>query len=421
MSHPESSTIILGAGFVGLFTALHLVHRHYPAPIILVDKSDRFSFKPLLYEYLSGELTPNEVVPSYTTLLKGSGVQFIQDTVEHIDLQQQQVQLGKGSAYPYSNLVLALGSVPAFFAEGASDHALTFQSKVDVDRLREHLQSTLHRAAQSTDAEERQHLLTTTIVGGGPAGVELSMTLGDVLPEWYRDRGGNPAELKVVLLNRGDILAGDINSHLRAIAKQSFQKRKIPIEFRMGASVTAIRPGVVEYTRENQAEQLAAGTIVWTAGTTVNPLIKMLPIAAENRTKRGQVHVLPTLQLPEYPAVFAAGDCAVVVEAGNEQRLPATAQVAYQQGATIAHNLLNQVKHLSLQPAQVSLRGTLMKLGFDTAVANLFDRYEITGKAGQLIREGTYLGMLPTPLHDFKASEEWFVDELFDRHAPNSL
>jgi len=87
--------------------------------------------------------------------------------------------------------------------------------------------------------------------------------------------------------------------------------------------------------------------------------------------------------------VFAAGDCVVIwnPEDANARPLPSTAQVAYQQGAAIAHNVKAQLQSKPyLQPAHVALRGTLMKLGLGIGVANLFDRYEIIGKTGQLIR-----------------------------------
>ena len=68
-----------------------------------------------------------------------------------------------------------------------------------------------------------------------------------------------------------------------------------------------------------------------------------------------------------------------------------------------------------LKPAKVGMRGTLMKLGLNEGVANLFDKIEIEGKAGYLIRQGAYLELLPTPLHDFKATAQWLKDEIFER------
>lgn len=65
--------VILGGGFTGLFTALHLCHQRYPRPVILIDQKERFVFKPLLYELLSGEMTINQVCPRYDQLLDCSG------------------------------------------------------------------------------------------------------------------------------------------------------------------------------------------------------------------------------------------------------------------------------------------------------------------------------------------------------------
>jgi hypothetical protein len=42
----SSPTVILGGGFVGLFTALHLGQENYPGPVLLIDPNDRFTFKP---------------------------------------------------------------------------------------------------------------------------------------------------------------------------------------------------------------------------------------------------------------------------------------------------------------------------------------------------------------------------------------
>jgi NADH dehydrogenase len=56
-----------------------------------------------------------------------------------------------------------------------------------------------------------------------------------------------------------------------------------------------------------------------------------------------------------------------------------------------------------------------MKLGIEDSVANIFDRFEIKGELGHLIRQGTYLEMLPTP-HNFKVTKEWLNDEIIHRY-----
>jgi demethylphylloquinone reductase len=157
--------------------------------------------------------------------------------------------------------------------------------------------------------------------------------------------------------------------------------------------------------------------VVWTGGTRPHSLLQKLAITAENRDKSGRLRVLPTLQLPEYPEVLVGGDCAFVTAAPQ----PPTAQVAYQQGKAIAQNLQALASQRYPLPSQVNLRGTLMKLGIGEGVANLFDRLEVKGEAGHLLRQATYLELLPKPLHNLKHTAEWFTDELLQRHQTKSL
>lgn len=417
MSNPTYQTVILGGGFTGLFTALHLSHKHYPRSLILIDREERFCFKPLLYEYLSGEMNADQVVPRFEELLQNSGIIFVRDSVQSIDLQQRQVRLSSETTYNYSNLVLALGSVTGYFGvEGAKEYAFPLRTQEDAIAIDRHLHDCLQRACETADPQQRRQLLTVVVVGAGPSGVEMAGTLADLLPAWYEDLGGHPREVRAILLNHGaQILEGDINDRLRQTAREALQKRAVPVEFVMQAKATAVRPQQLEYERENETHTLDAATIIWTTGTNTHPLIKTLSVSDEHRDKHGRLIVTPTLQLPEFPEVFAGGDCAGIE--GNS--LPPTAQVAYQQGKAIADNLLALASGKPLQPAEVNLRGTLLKLGIADSVANLFNRVEVGGEIGHLLRQGTYLELLPSPAHNFQATREWLSEELVHRYLPS--
>ena len=420
MSQTAKETIILGGGFTGLFTALHLSHKKYSNSVTLIDRNDRFSFNPMMYEYLSGEMSDEQVCPLYSDLLEGSGVKFIQDSIDSIDLSQRCVQLTSDLNYTYDNLVLALGSVGSFFGiEGAREHTFLFRTGEQAVKLRRHLRKCLQQATQTKDEAKRRQLLTVAIVGAGASGVELAATLADLLPIWYQNLGGNIEEISIVLINRSaKILKGseqdksDSNS-IQDTAIEALSTREIPVKFLFGATVTQVYSDRLEYTQDEQTKNLSAATIAWTAGVTANPLIADLSISEEYKTKRGYLLVEPTMQLPEYPEVFAGGDCAL----NNEADLPQTAQVAYQEGKAIASNLIALAQGEKLSEATVSLRGTLLKLGLGESVANLFDRYQIKGKLGHTIRETTYLTLLPTPVHNFKATTEWLIDEIFEQNS----
>jgi len=411
MSDLIQQTIILGGGFTGLFTAIHLSRSNYPRSVILIDREERFRFRPLLYEYLSGQMEEPEVMPRFQDLLDGRGVTFVQDAVQTIDLHQHQVTLASGTSCPYSNLVLALGSVTGYFGvEGAKENALPFREGKDAIALDQRLRECLIQATQTQDMEQRRRLLTFAIIGGGPTGVELAATLADLLPPWYEAMGGQPQEIRVVLLNRGaEILKGDINDPLRDTAYEELQNRAVKVELLSEAQATAVRPDSLDYEQGDKVETLPAATIVWTAGTSTHPLIKDLPIAEENRDRKGRPLVKPTLQLLDFPDVFAGGDCAAVE--GNS--LPPTAQVAHQQGDAIASNLQALAKGREPKPADVSIRGTLMKLGLEDAAANISNQVEVDGELGHLIRQGTYMNILPTPLRDLKLTAKWFKEDVY--------
>ncbi|WP_427161612.1 NAD(P)/FAD-dependent oxidoreductase [Aliinostoc sp. HNIBRCY26] len=420
MNSSVYQTVIVGGGFTGLFTALHLAHESYPRSVILIDQNERFCFKPLLYEYFDGEMDSFQVVPKFAELLQGSGVIFVQDTVKSIDLHQRQVKLVSENSYQYSNLVLALGSVTGYHhVAGARENAFPFWTQADAIALDKHLRRCLHTALQTEDREQRQKLLTVVVVGGGPSGIEMAATLADFLPNWYAALGGNATEIRVILLNHGqEILEGDINDLLRQIAEEELQKRAVKIEMIRGAEATAVYPHAIEYRHNNVVKTVPTVTTIWTAGTSTHPLIQDLPIPPEHRDHHGRLLVTPTMQLLDFPEVFAGGDCAAV----ENTSLPPTAQVAYQQGANIARNLKAIALGDDPKPAKVNIRGTLLKLGVNDAAANLFNLFEVTGEPAHLIRQGTYLTLLPTPIHDFKAATEWLDEEIFHHHlAPGHV
>lgn len=414
-NHP---LVIAGAGFVGLFTALHLRHQNYIHSIVLIDPQERFSFKPLLYEIISGELVEDSICPTYESLLAGSDITFVQDRVTAIDLAERSVSTQSGGTFSYSQLVLGVGSVQGYRqTDGAETNAFPFRSWDEAKALEVHLRDCLKRASVAGDPAEKQALLSMAVVGGGPSGVEMAATLADLLPSWYEQLGGDTRELRILLLNHGrDILSGDSNAHLRHAALHDLRSRRIQIELMAQVSVTSVRNDQLTYRHADGTEPLTlpTHTTIWTAGTQLHPLIHQLKaqIPADHLDPHGQPLVSETLQLLDFPDVFAAGDCAVV----KDHSQPALAQVAYQQGTAIAHSLLAMARGSSPQPAKVMLRGTLMKMGVGTGLADLFDRMIIDGSTGGLIRTGTYLELLPTPLRNFKATFQWIDEEIFNRY-----
>src|SRR5216684_8302287 len=106
MTQKVAKILIIGGGFGGLFTALDLAGT---ADVTLVSDEDHFLFKPMLYEYLSGEVESWHIAPSYEELLD-ERVKFVQSAVTGIDFSSRSLTLqNEQEPLTYDVLVLAVG------------------------------------------------------------------------------------------------------------------------------------------------------------------------------------------------------------------------------------------------------------------------------------------------------------------------
>lgn len=115
--------LILGGGFGGLYTALHLektLARDADIQITLVNRENFFLFTPMLHEVAASDLDTTHIVSPARKLLKN--VDFFQGDVERIDLPNKTVGVSHGQGREhhehelrYDYLVLSLGAVNEFF------------------------------------------------------------------------------------------------------------------------------------------------------------------------------------------------------------------------------------------------------------------------------------------------------------------
>src|SRR6476620_7053061 len=133
MPSKTAKILILGGGFGGLFTALDLAGA---AEVTLVDEQDHFLFKPMLYEYLSGEVELWHIAPNFSELL--DNVKTVRGAVKSIDLENRSVAIdGRDAPLSYDVLVMALGAITNYWGvEGANEFTLPFRSVDDANHLR---------------------------------------------------------------------------------------------------------------------------------------------------------------------------------------------------------------------------------------------------------------------------------------------
>ena len=110
----SSRIVILGAGTGGTLTANRLRRhfRHGDVSITVVDQDDRHVYQPGLLFVPFGLAQPEDIVRPRGRQLH-SGIEYVQDAIDHVDIENDLVALEGGRSLPYDVLVVATGAVLA--------------------------------------------------------------------------------------------------------------------------------------------------------------------------------------------------------------------------------------------------------------------------------------------------------------------
>ncbi len=399
MADKQARILIIGGGFGGLFTALELAGA---GAVTLVSADDHYLFKPMLYEYLSGEVEAWHIAPHYRELLD-ERVHFIQGTVTGVDLQAREVTIaGWAERQGYDALVVAVGGVTNFAGvEGAAEHALPFRTLVDADVIRQRMIETLDRIPPDAAPQDAQRANTFAIVGAGASGIELATKMADLLHDAF-GRRGLQGGARVVVLEMGDQILPGMGDDLRAYVEGEL--RTAHVEVHTQTRVRRVTPTSVVFEHAGAEIELPTAAVVWVGGVRASPLIEHLQLP---KTERGLLRVGPTLQVEDHPDIFSLGDDAHFTEA--DARLPGTAQLAFQQASLAAANVRALLAGGELRTKYFKELGEALSLGTEHG-ALLTAGKVITGALARQARFALYTQRLPTWHHRLKVGASWFFE-----------
>ena len=419
--------VILGGGFAGMKTAecLEQELRTNPAvSIAVVSETNALLFTPMLAEVAGGSLEPSHISTPLRTSLHRT--EFIRGRVASVDLETKRVILEPSPGevgrreIAYDHLVLALGSVSNYLGlTNVQQRAFDFKSLIDAIHIRNHVIEMFERADRENDAAVRKSLLTFVIAGGGFAGVELAGALNDfargILADYPNLSNG---DVRVVLVHsRGRILP-ELSESLANYAQQRMAARGV--EFRLNTRLADAQPGRVQLSDG----QIPAETLIWTAGTAPNPLVKSLGLETD---KRGAVLVDRMLSVPDHAGVWALGDCAAVVDAKNGKPCPPTAQFALREAAALARNIRAAIAGQPGRGFHFDSLGALCVVGYQTACAELTVPFipsksvRFSGLLAWLMWRAIYLGKLPGLERKVRVLVDWTVELFFPKDIVQTI
>jgi NADH:ubiquinone reductase (H+-translocating) len=333
---PQPKIIIVGAGFGGLAAAKAL--KSTPAEITLIDRSNHHLFQPLLYQVATAALTPSQIAtPSRSILRKQKNTTVILGEATGVDKDQKCVLVSDADrqnvpvAYDY--LILATGATHSYFGHNEFEaFAPGLKSLADAEAARNKILQAFELAEAEEDPSRHQDLLTFTIVGAGPTGVEMAGALAVLVRTTLKSdfRRIDPASARIVLVDMALRVLPPFSEDLSKAAKQRLEK--LGVEVRLGHSVDQIdADGIVV-----AGERIASKTVIWTAGVAPSPAGKWLQVETD---RTGRVRIQNDLTVPGHSEIFVIGDTASLDQSGKP--LPGVAQVAMQQGryaGKVIHN-----------------------------------------------------------------------------------
>src|SRR5215472_14634176 len=423
---PKKRIVILGGGFAGMKTAECLeqqLRTNASATITLISETNALLFTPMLAEVAGSTLEPSHISTPLRSSLRRT--EFIRGRVNAIDLGNRNVVLASDSptgqlVVPYDHLVLALGSVSNYLGMANIEKlAFNFKSLLDAIRIRNRVIEMFECADREADASQRAALLGFVIAGGGFAGVELAGALNDFARGILADYPNlSPNELSIVLVHSRDRILPELSESLASYAQKKMEARGV--RFRLNVRLSDVRPGVVVVSDG----EIHAKTLVWTAGTAPNPLLKSQSFECD---KRGAVKVDSTLAVPGHPGVWALGDCAAVNDSKTGKQCPPTAQFAIREAATVARNIAAQLRGRQPKNFHFDSLGALCVVGHQTACAELsvpFARnrsVRFSGLLAWLMWRGVYLSKLPGMERKIRVLIDWVIELFFPRDIVQTI
>jgi len=379
MSHPGATAterhkvVIIGSGFGGLNAAKAL--KHADVDIKMIARTTHHLFQPLLYQVATGIISSGEIAPPTRIILrKQKNAQVLLGNVTHIDMANQTIKselLGHTYVTPYDTLIVAAGAGQSYFGnDHFAEWAPGMKTVDDALELRGRILGAFEQAERSSDPARREKLLTFTVVGAGPTGVEMAGQIAELADHTLKGafRHIDSTQARVILLDAAPAVLPPMGEKLGNKAQARLEKMGVDIQ--LGAMVTDVdRNGITVKDSDGTIRRIESATKVWSAGVSASPLGRDLADQSDVELDRaGRVKVLPDLSIPGHPNVFVVGDMAAV------EGVPGMAQGAIQGAKYAAKAIKAELKGADpaqREPFQYFDKGSMATVSRFSAVAKV--------------------------------------------------
>jgi NADH dehydrogenase len=394
--------VIIGGGFAGIAAARAL--RRCDAEVVLVDRRNHHIFQPLLYQVATAVLAPAEIAaPIRQIEQEQTNLTVLMAEVTAVDLSSRSVDVSYATSgthkIPFDFLIVAAGMQPSYFGHDEfARYAPGLKNLNDAETIRTKILSAYELAELTDDQAERSRLLTFVLVGGGATGVELAASMAQMATVTLRGnfRRIDPAKTSIVLIEGGNRILPSFAESLSRKAARRLER--LGVKVLTGTKVDKVdEQGVLA-----GGERIPSATVLWTAGVTASPVVKMLGVVTD---RAGRLPVDPFLMVPGANGVFAVGDVAALSESGRP--LPGVAQVAIQQGRYVGRVISQQLKaRAPRHPFRYFDKGSMAVVGKNFALLER-GRIRMSGFSTWLVWVFIHIMFLPQLQNRLRVQRQW--------------
>jgi NADH dehydrogenase len=406
--------LVVGGGYVGLYTALRLQRKLKPGEgrITVVDPNSYMTYQPFMPEAAAGNLEPRHlVVPLRRTLDKCEVVSGRVEKIDHGAKRALVIPLeGPTRDIDYDILVLCPGSIARTLPiPGLAEVGIGFKTVAEAIYLRNHVLARLDAAESSDDAELRRKALTFCFIGGGYAGIEAFAELEDMAREATRYYPSiQPSDMRWVMVEATDRILPEVSRGMGLYTIEQLAHRGM--EVKLETRVKTLEGGHVVL---DNGEEFDSETVVWTAGVRPHPLLEAtdLPIDDKKRVK-----ATAFLQVEGVPDAWAAGDCAAVPDLSKDDGSTTgpSAQHAVRQAKVLADNILRELRGKPVMPYEHKYAGSVASLGLYKGVAEIYG-VKLRGFPAWFMHRSYHLSRVPTTNRKVRVLTDWTIDLFFRR------
>jgi len=415
--HHPVRIVIVGGGYVGMYTALGLQKRlgRGAAEITVIDPQSNMTYQPFLPEAAAGSVEPRHVVvPLRKVLHKCNVVTAAVTKITHAK-KTVTVQAAEGDPYDieYDLLVVCPGSISRILPiPGLAESGIGFKTIGEAIYLRNHVLSRLDLAASTSDAEQRRRALTFVFVGGGYAGVEAMAELQDMAQ--YATRyfpNLDAAEMRWVMVEAASRIMPEVSVRLSSYTVDRLTERNIDVRLN-----TRLESAIGGHVVLSDGEDFDAETLVWTAGVKANPLVEATDLP---RDDKGRLPCAANLTVKGVTNVFAAGDCAAVPDLSKDDPTAVcapSAQHAVRQSKVLAANIVAAVRGNALHDYRHAYAGSVASLGLYRGVAEIYG-IKLRGPIAWFMHRTYHVSRMPTLNRKVRVVADWTGALLFRREV----